>query len=190
MKLLMISILLSFLIGLGAIMFFTGTFNQRSTREPAPQPDRPVEEEIIAKTEDTQKKAEQQESALQPEVEHAASLFKEDVSELEILQAKLGEYRTQLAEAEMELAAIKAEIEALNAVKSSLTRSKQLAKMYSSMKPDSVALILCEMEVDLSMRILTQISDRASAKIMDAIADLDPDYAAEIGRFMTDTHGT
>ena len=46
------------------------------------------------------------------------------------------------------------------------------------------------MEVDLSMQILTQMSDRASAKIMDAIADLDPDYASEIGRFMTDTHGT
>jgi flagellar motility protein MotE (MotC chaperone) len=181
MKLLIISIILSFLIGLGAIMFFTGTFNPRSTQEPAPQPDSPVEEEIIAKTEDTQKKVEQQESALQPD---------ENVSELEILQAKLGEYRTQIAEAEMELAAIKAEIEALNTVKSSLTRSKQLAKMYSSMKPDSVALILCEMEVDLSMQILTQMNDRASAKIMDAIADLDPDYAAEIGRFMTDTHGT
>ncbi len=153
MKLLVISILLSFLIGLGAIMFFTGTFNPRSTREPALQPD-------------------------------------EDVSELEILQAKLGGYRTQIAEAEMELNAIKAEIEALNAVKSSLSRSKQLAKMYSSMKPDSVALILCEMEVDLSMQILTQMSDRASAKVMGAIAELDPDYAAEIGKFMTDTHGT
>ena len=162
-------------------MFLTGTFNPRSTREPAPQPDSPVEEKIIAETEDTQKKVEQQEPVLQPD---------EDVSELEILQAKLGEYRTQIAEAEMELAAIKAEVEALNAVKSSLTRSKQLAKMYSSMKPDSVALILCEMKVDLSMQILTQMSDRASAKVMDAIAELDPDYAAEIGELMTGTYGT
>jgi flagellar motility protein MotE (MotC chaperone) len=181
MKLLIISILLSFLIGLGAIMFFTGTFNQRSTQEPTPQPDSPVEGEIIAKTEDTQKKVEQQESDLQAN---------EGDAELGRLQAELEEYRTQIAEAETKLNAIKAEIEALNTVKSSLTRSKQLAKMYSSMKPDSVALILCEMEVDLSMQILTQMNDRASAKVMNAIAELDPDYAAEIGKFMTDTHGT
>ncbi len=162
-------------------MFFTGTFNPRSTREPAPQPDIPVEEEKIAKTEDTQKEVEQQEPALQAN---------EDNAELERLQAELDGYRTQIAEAETKLAAIKAEIESLNAVKSSLIRGKQLAKMYSSMKPDSVALILCEMEVDLSMQILTQMSDRASAKVMGAIAELDPDYAAEIGKFMTDTHGT
>jgi flagellar motility protein MotE (MotC chaperone) len=181
MKILIISMLLSFFIGLGAIMFFTGTFNPRSAQEPAPQPDSPVEEEKIAKTEDTQKEVEQQEPALQAN---------EDNAELERLQAELEGYRAQIAEAETKLTAIKAEIESLNAVKSSLTRSKQLAKMYSSMKPDSVALILCEMEVDLSMQILTQMSDRASAKVMDAIAELDPDYAAEMGKFMTDTRGT
>ena len=161
-------------------MFFTGTFSPRS-KEPAPQPDSPAEEDIIAKAEDTQKKVAQQESDPQAN---------EDDSELERLQAELEGYMAQIAEAETKLTAIKAEIESLNAVKSSLTKSKQLAKMYSSMKPDSVALILCEMEVDLSMQILTQMSDRASAKVMGAIAVQDPDYAAEIGRFMTDTHGT
>ncbi len=180
MKILIIGLLSCFAISLGAIMFFTGTFSQRSTQELAPQPDSSAEEEIVA-TEDTLKEEEQQVPDLQTN---------EDDAELETLQAKLEEYRAQITEAETKLTTIKAEIDALSAVKSSLTRSKQMAKVYSSMKPDSVALILCEMEVDLSIQILTQMSDRTSAKVMDAIAELDPDYAAEIGKSIAGTHGT
>jgi flagellar motility protein MotE (MotC chaperone) len=102
------------------------------------------------------------------------------------LQAKLSEYEAQIAAEETKLAAIKAEINSLSAVKASVTRNQQLAKIYSSMRPDSAASILCKLEEAVSIQILTQMDNRTSGKIMDAIADTDPHYAAKISKLMVE----
>ena len=103
-------------------------------------------------------------------------------------EAKQAEYEAQIAEAEAKLAAIKSEIESLNARRTSITRTQQLAKLYGSMKPDTAASILIKLEEDLTKQILTEMSDRTAGKIMEAIAAENPSYAAKISELIAGTN--
>ena len=100
------------------------------------------------------------------------------------LQAKLAEYKRKITESEKQLAALEAEIAALRDKKTSLEAFKQLSKIYSSMSPENAALILTELDQSLTERILSQMNDRAVGKIMDAIAEKKPEYAAGISKLI------
>ena len=108
-------------------------------------------------------------------------------SQIRAAAAELTDYTKQITAAEARLAAIKAEIESLNAAKAFASRTQQLAKLYAAMKPDSAAAILCKLEKDLTMRILSQMDNRTSGKLMEAVASIDPDYAASISKLIADS---
>ena len=171
MKTLITITLLTFIIAVVVTMILTGTFRQIIARlkgvDEAAQMSEAVEEE--QQKEKGSSPAQGDVDAVKPE---------------EALQIKLAEYKAQIIAEEEKLAAIKAEIESLSDAKESITRSKQLAKIYSSMKPDSAASILCELEEPLTREILSEMSDRSASKIMDAMAEAKPAYAASISKLM------
>ena len=105
-------------------------------------------------------------------------------------QGELVDYQDQIATAKMELAAIKAEIEAetkaRNSKQESEARTKQLAKLYSSMKPNSVVAILSELDDALSAKILSEMNDKTASKLLDTIATSDPTYAVKISKLIVD----
>jgi len=103
-------------------------------------------------------------------------------------QGELVDYQNQIATAKTELAAIKAEIEAetktRNSEQESEARTKQLAKLYSSMKPNSVVAILSELDDALSAKILSEMNDKTASKLLDTIATSDPTYAVKISKLI------
>lgn len=156
MKLLIVIALATFVVTAGLSIFFTGTFKQ-------------------AATEDTQ--GEEGNSQTQAE--------EQDIAKLEAKsQATLAKYEAQIAAAEAELTTIKAEIESLNGVKTSISRSQQLAKVYSSMKPDGAATILSQLDEAFTEQILSEMSTRTIGKIMDAIATANPEYCIKLTKLM------
>ena len=195
MKILIITTLVMFIIATGAIMYFTGTFKQIFSQDTLLAEDQLLDQtqeagENLQQTsgqengnlaqseaEQTQEKKENPQQKSEYKSEYTATLEAE-------LQAKLAEYEAQISEKSAELAAIKAEIEALNSTKESITKSQQLAKLYSSMKPDSAASILCELEEPLTKQILSEMSDRTAGKIMDAIATANPSYAITLSELI------
>lgn len=98
----------------------------------------------------------------------------------------------KLANIKTKLANIKTETGSLSSAEAPTSKIQDLVKLYGSMKPNGAAAILCKLEADLSMRILTQMNSRASGKLMDAIATTNPDYAAKISKLMAqaDTPGS
>ena len=103
-------------------------------------------------------------------------------------QAELLGYQNQIAAAKAELALIeeklKAETDTYNDTQQSEKKIQNLAKLYGSMKPDSAATILCNLEESLTTKIMTKMDGRSSSKLMDAIVSANPDYAASISKLM------
>ena len=187
MKILIVIALSAFVVTIGLSMFFTGTFKQA-----APEDSKPTNV-VDAATEDAQGEAAteniQGETATEgTQVEEGNSQTQaeeQDPAKLEAKsQATLAKYEAQIAAAEAELSTIKAEIESLNSVKTSISRNEQLAKVYSSMKPDSAATILCQLDEDFTEQILSEMSTRTVGKIMDAIAISNPEYCVKLSKLM------
>ncbi|MBM3284173.1 hypothetical protein FJY90_08125 [Candidatus Gottesmanbacteria bacterium] len=170
MKIFIISVISSFIISAGITIFLTGTFNQKaSTKTENAEEKQSVSTEL---TDTKQENIKQEKKSEIPINENNAGIDK--------LKVEIEQYRNQLELEKGKLDAIKSEIESLGNQKLSTTSGMQLAKIYSSMKPDIAASVLCELEETLTMLILTQMNNNASAKIMDAIAKKNPEYAAKI----------
>ena len=196
MKILIITALLTFVIATGVTMFSTGTFKQITSRTNKPtETEQKAQEE--AETAQTQEngaieatKAEEAHTVKDTQTKVGNTQPREDKAigapetYSEDLETKLAEYKTQIAAAEAKLADIKAETKSLTSAKASATASQQLAKVYGSMRPDSAASILCQLEETISVRILMEMNNRTAGKILDAIASADPDYAARISKLM------
>jgi len=178
MKILIITALSTFVIATGITMALTGTRKKITSRF-----SEPADTEQTAVTEEAQEEGEksQPQEAGKPE-SRGGDTAASDAG----LQVELVEYEAQIAAAEAKLAAIKAEIESLNGVKASITNGQRLAKVYSSMRPDSAASILCELEEPLTKQILSEMNNRTVGKIMDAIATANPSCAARISKLMAD----
>ena len=102
-------------------------------------------------------------------------------------EVKKAEQKVLVAEEEKKLAAVKNEIASLTIAKAAVAKAKEfqyLATIYSSMKPDNAASILCELEENLTKQILRGMTTKTAGKIMDAITIADPSYAAKITKSM------
>lgn len=181
MKLTIIAGLSAFIIAIVATMYFTGTFGN-------------IKAKINGNIEADDSKSELNSTQTEQEGEYnVESSDKEDQRSKPSIQKEIGsakielaKYKAQVAAEEAKLNAIKAEIESLNTTKSSINKCQQLAKLYSSMRPDEAALILCEIEADLTKEILSEMNDRTAGKIMGAIANVNPGYAARLSEIMAD----
>jgi flagellar motility protein MotE (MotC chaperone) len=173
MKTMIIIILLTFIVASGATMFLTGTFRQRSPEE------QPSEEGEVATTEtaeDTQQQGENTQSQGNGKTNAVAAS-----------DSKQAERKALIAEEEKKLAAIKSEIASLTVAKAAVTEAQELqdlAKIYGSMKPDTAASIMLELEEGLTKRILKGMSTKTAGKIMDSIANTDSEYAAKVSKLM------
>jgi len=187
MKLLIVIALSTFVVAAGLSMFFTGTFKQAAAE------DSESTEVVDATTEDAQGEAATENTQGETATEDTQGeegnsqnqAEEQDPAKLEAKsQATLAKYEAQIAAAEAELSTIKAEIESLNSVKTSISRSQQLAKVYSSMKPDSAATILCQLDEAFTEQILSEMSTRTVGKIMDVIATSNPEYCVKLSKLM------
>jgi len=183
MKLVIIAALLSFVVAAGVIMFLTGTFKRapEQSAELVAEADAVDDAVTDAEADNTGNNDVQivgQPSATQTGETLAASEAK--------LRAQLAKYEAQIVEADSKLIAIKAEIESLNSVKTAISRNRQLAKVYGSMKPDTAALVLCQLDEDFTNQILYEMDVKIAGKIMDAIATADPSYCARVSKRMGD----
>jgi len=189
MKILIITVISTFIISAGITIFLTGTFRQSATDvvevTEANQPEA-KQQETLASVNAKQKDI-QQEKPGNPTSESNMEVNKpksENNAETNKLKTELEQYKAQVEAEKTKLATIKSEIGALSNPKSSTTNGQQLAKVYSSMKPDTAALVLCELDESLTTQILTQMNNSSSAKIMDAITKKNPEYAAKISKNM------
>lgn len=157
---------------MGLTMFLTGTFKQK-----AKYTSESVEiEQTVTTTQQNANTSEQH--VLQTQAKQTT-----EPTAVE-LQTTIAELKAQIAKAEQELFQIKAEIEALRAIKASIIRTQQLSKIYAGMQPETAASILCELEGELTVQILSQMNDRTAGKIMDAIVAKNSDYGAAISKLM------
>ena len=181
MKILIITAVSAFVITIGITMALTGTFRHIASRF-----SEPAETQQATETGETQSGSSEPAETQQAAVTGKAQEEGESPQPQEDGGPRLADYEAQIAAAEAKLAAIKAEIESLNNVKTSITRSQQLAKVYGSMRPNNAASILCELEEALTGQILSEMNNRTAGKMMDAIATANPTYAAKLSKFMAD----
>ena len=177
MKLVIIAALLTFIVVSGLTMFLTGTFRDFQALDEATE--LAAEEQVNGEGEAA--------SQVETEREKLQSELADYEAQITAAAAKLADSIKKITEAEAELTAVKADIDSFNAAKEHISRTQQLAKLYASMKPDSAAEILCKLEKDLAMRIISQMDNRTSGKLMEAIVSTDPDYAAKLSILMADS---
>jgi len=137
---------------------------------------------------------EEQATALQEELEklHEELLVRlgeielknQELSQLKMEVDKIGEIDQYMTEARekfdqhlMDIAEGKAE-EVQKEIK-----TQRLTKVVSSMRPDEAAMLLEKMDRTLSAQILSNMSERKVAKIMEAMS---PNISSELGKMITE----
>ncbi len=166
--------LLTFIVASGITMFFTGTFRQK-----------PPEKQLLAEGEQAASETAEGAQAGTPQAQGTGGANTTAPSE-----TMLAEQKALVAEEEKKLAAVKSEIASLTNAKAAMANAQgfqDLAKVYSSMKPDNAASIMCELEEDLTKQILQGMTTKTAGKIMDAITVADPGYAAKITKSLAGT---
>lgn len=182
MKLIIIAGMAAFLLSVGVTMFFTGTFS-KSDPQPA---------EKASQNEKTKQNTEQltTQSAVKPvntsNVMETENTVKNTVNsnDTKSLEMQVEKYKAEVAAEEAKLASVKSDVESAKATKSSAGKYQQLAKVYSSMKADNAAAVLCELEPSMTEQILSGMNDRTAGKIMSSIATKNPSYAAKVSKLL------
>ena len=194
MKMMVFTALITLIIATGLCMFFTGTFKQAPPKGNAsPEPEETVIQDTQGEGGEPQAQTQiQEQKQAQTQTQAQAQIDQQDTEDLEAkkMQATLARYKAQIASSEAELADIKAEIESLNSLKMSINRSQQLAKVYGSMKPDSAATVLCQLDEAFTEQILSEMNFKDVGKIMDAIADENPGYCVKLSKIMGESDKT
>jgi len=174
MKTIIIIVLLTFIAASGFTMFFTGTFKSKDPAEQLPGEDGDTSAEIAGDVQEEKTNTQEDPNTHAP------------VNS----EAKTARHSAQIAEQEKKLAALRSEIASLTTAQAAIARTQQfqdLAKVYSSMKPDSAASILAELEDDLAMRIMKGMNTKTAGKIMEALATSNPSYAAKLSKLIADS---
>jgi len=178
MKIIIISGILAFILSIVATMFFTGTFSRNSEQNVAEDNSAKIENAI---KKDKPPKPTAQTAKIANNYNDKLNANKIDSKEIIKLESK----NNEIVEKSIELP-IKSDVSAKNESnsKESDTKYEQLAKLYSSMKPENAALVMCELEPSMTEKIINKMNERTAGKIMGAIADKDPSYAAKVSKLI------
>lgn len=175
MKLIIIAGLSAFILSIVATMFITGTF------------DRNKGEAIVEEIQNEQKDN-KNEAKTKPEISQNTIIAKPAISynknESSILKTELEKYKAEISAEQAKLSTIKEDVELLKTAKSDVSKYRQLAKLYGAMKPEDAASVLCELEANLTERILSEMNERTAGKIMGEIASKNPSYAAKVSKII------
>ena len=173
LKLIIIMGVLAFILSVVGTMFFTGTFSRNNEQTSIDE---------IAQQADGEANKNKTSQTMKANVANQTEPNKNDTSytdsEKDIDQAD--PYNLELAYKDSE---ITSKSESKN-TKETETKYEQLAKVYSSMKLENAATVMCELEPKFTERILSKMNDRVAGKIMSAIADKDPSYAAKVSKLL------
>jgi len=186
MKIAIIAGALAFILSVGVTMFFTGTFNRSNaqTTEEAVQNDKPEQK----KEQNTVKNIEDQNNITKTNIAKPDdSVNHNDSNALEI---KLEKYKAEVAAEKAKLESTKSDVELAKNTKTSASRYQQLAKLYSSMKVEDAASVLCELDPNMTERILCEMNGRNAGKIMGSIAAKKPSYAAKVSKILANADNT
>lgn len=175
MKLIIIAGLLAFVLSVVFTMFITGTL------------DRNKGEAIVEESQNNQQDS-KNEMKTKPETSQntikampAVSYSKNEPS---LLKTELEKYKAEVSAEQAKLSTIKGDVESLKNAKSEINKYKHLAKLYSAMKPEDAAAVLCELEANMTERILVEMNERTAGKIMGEIASKNPSYAAKVSKII------
>jgi flagellar motility protein MotE (MotC chaperone) len=178
MKLIIIAGALAFLLSIGATMFVTGTFKKNNPQT--------VEETLP--NEKNERKTEQPiaKSAENPISANNITEAKNIASNngTQSLEMQVEKYKAEVSAEEAKLASVKSDVESAKATKSSTIKYQQLGKLYSSMKAEDAATVLCELEPSMTEHILNAMNDRNAGKVMSSIASKNPSYAAKVSKLL------
>lgn len=180
MKILVIACIIAFIASVAATMYFTGTF-----KKDVSNPESDVSEQTIKK-ENSQTKNKQpvnQSIASNTNIKNG-SLNSNAAKEIVMAKLELEKYKAQIAAESAKLSAIRSEIEALSNKAKSINKYKQMAIMYSAMKPNEAASVICELDEDTAKGILLEMDNKIAGKVMSAIAATNPKYAANISKLI------
>jgi len=178
MKLIIIAGALAFLLSIGVTMFFTGTFKKNN-----PQ----TVEEALPNEKTTQKIGQ----PITKSVENPISVSNVTETENTVnnngtksLEMQVEKYKAEVSAEEAKLASVKSDVESAKATKSSTGKYQQLGKLYSSMKAEDAAAVLCELEPSMTEHILCAMNERNAGKVMSFIASKNPSYAAKVSKLL------
>jgi flagellar motility protein MotE (MotC chaperone) len=178
MKLVIIAGALAFLLSIGATMFLTGTFkkNNPQTVEEA-LPDEKIKQKIEQPT---------TKSVETPISANNVTKTENTVNNngTKSLEMQVEKYKAEVSAEEAKLASVKSDVESAKTTKSSTVKYQQLGKLYSSMKAEDAASVLCELEPSMTEHILCAMNDRNAGKVMSSIASKNPTYAAKVSKLI------
>jgi flagellar motility protein MotE (MotC chaperone) len=174
LKLIIISGILAFILSVVATMFFTGTF--KSNKEQLET----VENTTQAKNDTINKNIMLDKNASNNDVEQKKTDLVNHEASMEDTENDIEQVDTKQTEALLE----KIETKNPKDSKESETKYEQLAKVYSAMKAENAASVMCELEPNLTQKILSKMNERTAGKLMNAIADKDPSYAAKVSKLL------
>ncbi|MGB9595378.1 MAG: MotE family protein [Candidatus Poribacteria bacterium] len=178
MKLIIIAGLSAFVLSVVATMFLTGTFDRNKG-------------EAIIEEDQNEQKDNKNEIKTKSEISQNTIKVKPAISydknEASTLKTELEKYKAEVSAEQAKLSTIKEDVESLKATKSDANKYKQLAKLYSAMKPEDAASVLCELEANLTERILSEMNERTAGKIMGEIASKNPSYAAKVSKIIANS---
>lgn len=175
MKLIIIAGLSAFILSIAFTMFITGTLDRNKG-------------EAIVEEAQNQQKDNKNEMKTKPETSQntikTTPAISYDKNESSLLKTELEKYKAEVSAEQAKLSTIKGDVESLKTVKSEANKYRQLAKLYSAMKPEDAASVLCELEANMTERILTEMNERTAGKIMGEIASKNPSYAAKVSKII------
>jgi len=178
LKLVIIMGVLAFIISVAATMFFTGTFSRNNGQ---PNTDE------VAQIKDEASKNEPQQLSQTTGPQKGNNLNQTEPNKNDTANMDSEKDNEQNDSDNLELAYEEPKIDSKKNSKDTKeieTKYEQLAKVYSSMKAENAAIVMCELEPNLTEKILSKMSERVAGKIMGAIVDKDPSYAAQVSKLL------
>lgn len=170
LKVVIIAGAIAFILSIVATMFFTGTFSRN--QEPA------IDETTQAES------APQKETPNKPTVSVAKAQENNTANNAKTPDINLVKYDEPAYSEKIDIKPEKTEAEPEKENKVPDEKYTQLAKLYSTMKPENAASVMCELEPSMTEKIISKMNERTAGKILGAIADKDPSYAAKVSKLL------
>lgn len=180
MKVVIIAGLLSFVLAIAATIFFNGFLNGNNSVGNDQQVNGNAQNVVSeqGELEEAQKK-----------IVQAKQELEEQKSEIAKEKMKLEKMKTHPVEPEKPTEEDGSVNNGTEIGKENISQAglKQAAKLFASMKPTEAAVILCELDENLTKRIISEMDTRSAGKVMSALAESNPAYAAKVSKAMLNT---